>query len=413
MEIIKLNRIIKESNTIQYEFSVTKGIKHFFSEKPFFIEYSENIENVPDAVAAIPFVCNVLPIVWIVNVSLIINELDENFYKCLPAVKNGYQIMYPETPFKGEIEVLKTVSNNGEITEKCAAFFSGGLDSVQTLISHLDESPDLISIWGSDVRLNNSRGWERVYSAVEETAKEYQLTSIAIRSSFREFDREDILEEYYSKQLRDGWWHGVKHGIALLGHVAPYAYLHNLSIVYIASSNCAADGKIRCASNPLIDNHVCFGRCKVVHDGFEYNRQDKLHNIVKFCRVTGHTIPLHVCWQSQSGGNCGHCEKCYRTIAGLLAEGENPEKYGFHDIEDALNNMQIFVTEWLVDRNVLKRHWVYIHNCAVKNKRLLQKAPYWKKFKWILKADFSHPEKLRMPFCFRLQRKIRTILQML
>lgn len=205
----------------------------------------------------------------------------------------------------------------------------------------------------------------------------------------------------------------MKHGIALLGHVAPYAYLHNLSIVYIASSNCAADGKIRCASNPLIDNHVCFGRCKVVHDGFEYNRQDKLHNIVKFCRVTGHTIPLHVCWQSQSGGNCGHCEKCYRTIAGLLAEGENPEKYGFHDIEDALNNMQIFVTEWLVDRNVLKRHWVYIHNCAVKNKRLLQKAPYWKKFKWILKADFSHPEKLRMPFCFRLQRKIRTILQML
>lgn len=58
---------------------------------------------------------------------------------------------------------------------------------------------------------------------------------------------------------------------------------------------------------------------------------DKLHINVKF----------HVCLRQYQLGNCCHCEKCYRTILAILAEGKNPNDYGFNvsrDIEKRIFN---------------------------------------------------------------------------
>ena len=46
---------------------------------------------------------------------------------------------------------------------------------------------------------------------------------------------------------------------------------------------------------------------------------------------------------SQEGDNCCMCEKCYRTMAGLWAEGENPENYGFSRAYKALDLMRLYV----------------------------------------------------------------------
>ena len=59
MKEIALHRISKVGNTITYLFSASEELVEYFSEKPFVIEYPENIEAVPDAIAAIPFVCKV------------------------------------------------------------------------------------------------------------------------------------------------------------------------------------------------------------------------------------------------------------------------------------------------------------------------------------------------------------------
>ncbi|MDY2814157.1 MAG: hypothetical protein SOU03_09445 [Dorea sp.] len=404
MEKIVLHQIYKKENVISYDFSVSKGLSEFFSGKKFEIEYSEDIESVPDSIASIPFVCNILPIIWLTNSKLILKCLDRNFYDCLPNVKKGYEIMFPESEFKGELEVSKIELNESSPTSRCAMFYSGGVDSMQTLVSHLDENPDLISIWGSDIQYNNREAWDLVHKAIEEASQKCDLKDIVIHSSFRKFDNEGVLHKRFSRQLKDGWWHGVKHGIALLGHVAPYAYLHDITTMYIASSHCPADGKVRCASNPLIDNSVRFGNCKVVHDGFEYSRQDKIHNIVEFNRKNNLNLPLHVCWESQSGGNCCRCEKCYRTIVGILAEEEDPSKYGFDNWEENIKYMrQNLVLKKSMYEETFRSYWTHIQKRLFENRHFLKGKSYWKYIRWILDADFTHPEKLKMPLLYRMR----------
>lgn len=407
MEQIVLQSVIAQGNALRYVFSVSQGLEPYFSGKPFVMEYPMDISGVPEAVLAVPFVCNVLPIIWLTDSRLVLPELDKDFFDCIPNVKKGYEAMFPESVFAGEVCPERIVECRRKENGGCGALFSGGLDATQTLVDHFDEKPHLISIWGSDIRYDNEEGWKAVHDGIAETAKRFSLPDAVIRSSFREFDREGVLHETFSEQLKDGWWHGVKHGLALLGHTAPYAYCAGLATVYIAASNCPADGVVRCASNPSTDNHVRFSGCRVVHDGFAYSRQDKVGNVVGFVRKTGKPVTLHACWRSQSGSNCCRCEKCYRTIAGILAEGEDAGNFGFHKAEETLPDMQRYIVEGKVlNENLAISYWKHIHDRVCQNKPVLEKKAYWKHIKWIGDADFLRHDQLKMPLRYRVQRKL-------
>ena len=409
MEQIKVSRIIKQNNVIIYDFQVSEGLKDFFSGKVFRVEYPENIENVPDSIAVIPFVCNVLPIVWLTDSKLVLDEIDQAFYECIPNVKNGYEAMFPESHFGGELIVLHVTKCDKDADEKCAAFYSGGVDSMQTLLSHVAEKPALISVWGSDVSYDNKEGWELVKQVIQEAAQEYFLPEVTIKSTFRAFDREDILDQAFCEQLKDGWWHGIKHGIGLLGHVAPYAYLHGLSTMYIASSNCPADGEVRCASHPSIDNKVRFAECQIVHDGFQFNRQEKIRNIVKYNKTSGKEkiLHLHVCWETQTGDNCCICEKCYRTMVGLLAEQADPMDYGFKYFPSTIKNIKKIVLYSGKMNENLSLQWIPISERVIENVGVLRKTEYWKEIRWLTKTDFKNIEKIHEPFVYRIEKKIR------
>lgn len=407
METIRLNAVHKSGRCIKYDFTVTQGLGCYFSGKPFEIYYQEDMTCVPDGVAVIPFVCNVLPIIWLTDSVLKLPELDKSFYECIPEVKKGYETMFPESNFAGRIEAEHILACDRPSEGRCAAFFSGGLDATQTLISHFEEKPDLISIWGADIKFGNEEGWNNVHNGIKRTCERFRLRDVVIRSSFREFDNEGELDARFGKQLQDGWWHGVKHGIALLGHAAPYAYLNGLKRVYIGSSHCPADGKVRCASNPTIDNFVRFADCRVVHDGFEFNRQDKMHNIVQYAAETGIRIDLHVCWMSQSGSNCCRCEKCYRTMASLMAEGVSPLDYGFEYFPQTIADMQRYIVDGkALNQNLAKSCWKHIHDKACENIALLKSKNYWKYMKWIAKADFLDYENINMPLYYRIRKRL-------
>ena len=218
---LRLNTIIKENSLLQFYYTVSDDIKKYFRDTPFKIEYPENVENVPDSIAAIPFVCNVLPIIWMTNTVLQIPELDKTFYGSIPKIKAGYEIMYPEAEFKGSIKVEQIVDNHYGNTGKSAMFFSGGLDSAQTFISHLEEKPVLLAIWGSDIKYDNVEGWKLVDDVIVQTAEKFKVQKAIFHSTFREFDNEALLNSAFSPLLQDNWWHGIKHSLALLGHIAP------------------------------------------------------------------------------------------------------------------------------------------------------------------------------------------------
>ncbi|MBR3299590.1 MAG: hypothetical protein IKI64_10405 [Clostridia bacterium] len=400
MGYIKLDKILKHDKTISYEYSVSDDLRKFFNfDKSFVIDYPESVESVPDAIAAVPFVCNVLPIIWLADAKLIVNELDKAFFECIQEVRKGYESMYPETSFGGTIEVsavLDCVSpfSNGP---KSALFYSGGVDSMDSLIRHLDEKPDLISIWGSDISYDNEAGWKLLRSALVEASNKYDLNIFDIRSRFREFDKEGFLSQCYSAQLQRNYWYGIKHGLALLGHAAPYAYLHGTTMIYIASSNCPQDGMVRCASDPRTDSRVKFSNCSVFHDGYECTRQDKLRNIVQYNLGETDILPLHVCWETQTGVNCCVCEKCYRTMTGLIFENADPVHYGFPDAEKEMPFMQKRL--YLSKKTPPLKTWGRIHDDAVERQQTLRKSKYWHSIKWILKDDFLKPS-----FVWRLRK---------
>ncbi len=220
---------------------------------------------------------------------------------------------------------------------------------------------------------------------------------------FRGFDLEWELDKVYHDQMQAYWWYGLKHGLALLGHAAPYAYLHGLSVIYIASSNCEEEGKVRCASDPSLDNLVRYANCHVVHDGFEFGRQDKVHNIVQYVRQTGVTLPLHVCWESQRGSNCCECEKCYRTMVGLMAEGEEPWSYGFEDGVETLGKMRQVLIGGGKIGNTVSLEWTNIRRTIQRNREELKTKPYWRYIKWIEKVDFFQEEALKLSPAYRLR----------
>ncbi len=405
MEKITLNQIAKQSTKIIYDFSVSDGLKKYFSGEPFIIEYAENIEDVPDSIASVPFVCNMLPIIWLSNAMLEIPELDKDFFEAIPEFKKGYIQMFPESNFAGKIitKPIKNVCNN--TSTKSAALFSGGLDAVNTLVEHIDEKPHLIAIWGADIRYDNTAGWEIVYNGLKSSAGIFDLPLTVIRSTFRTVDDyERTLDADFSAQLKDGWWHGVKHSLTILGHAAPYIYLNGISILYIASSFSSEDEPVRCASMPATDNFVKFCGCQVVHDGYKYTRQDKITNVVRYHNETHTPFSLHVCWESQTGNNCCHCEKCFRTMAGIIAEGANPTDYGFSETLANIPYMHAYIIDYYARLDLFKKRWSHIQKRLIDNKQTIIATPYWKYIKWLEPINFNDTQNLKMPLMFRIRR---------
>ena len=384
-EEIVVNKVSIKEKRIEILFDVTEGLKPYFNstQRVFWVDYSIDISNVPTSIAILPFVCNVLPIIWLKDAVLQIPSLDKTFYESVPEFKRGYEKMYPMLAFRGAIETkledCSYVTDGGN-----AAFFSGGVDAFATLIAHRNEHPLLITLRGADIKLDDNGGWNNVYNHIQNTVKQFHLpTPITITSSFRTFIDEGELSQLVSKS-GDGWWHGFQHGIGLLGHAAPVAYINHIEWVYIASTFPVEEKNITCASHYTIDNYVRFSNSRVLHDQVELFRQGKIHLITQYCKTSKQYVDLRVCWISTGGKNCCHCEKCIRTMFGIMAEGEDPSNYGFNYTKKELEDSKKIIVNTLFDSpEGVRREWPPII------KRFLDTGAYKndKRVNWVYKLD--------------------------
>ena len=316
-------------NRIVYHYEVAGPWSCYFNTKNTFeITYPFDLEAVPESIRIVPFLAQVLPVSWVCDAEVSVPVCDSDFCDCLEAVKDGYRNMYPMLSFKGSLHTQKVAYEPAESENRhTLVCFSGGVDALSTTIALLEEKPILVSIWGADVPWNDEAGWKPIHELICDDAQKLGLENITVRSSFRKLLPESRLWEVVAAS-GDGWWHGFQHGLGILAHMAPAACALNAGAVYIASSFTAGD-TYTCASDPTIDNHVRFCGCRVVHDGYEMNRQEKIRRIVEYSSQHDQKIPLHVCWEKRGGENCCHCEKCWRTILGIYAQGGDPRDYGF------------------------------------------------------------------------------------
>jgi hypothetical protein len=96
---------------------------------------------------------------------------------------------------------------------------------------------------------------------------------------------------------------------------------------------------------------------------------------------------LRVCWDSRGGRNCCACEKCYRTIAGLLAEGVDPEKYGFKGISTKYERIKDDILKRFIFMDMHIPYWKDIQRRCVENRRNIHLP---QEMDWIYDYNFDH-----------------------
>lgn len=294
----------------------------FFKETTFWAKYDREITQVPKSLLIIPLLTNLLPLAWACGVDVLVQELDRKFLKSSDSVRQILQKLYPAYTFSGKLYTRAIVKNNSYSHKKKASLFSGGVDSITTFIRKKKEKPLLVTVWGSDIKLEHVDAWKKVQTEIRTFGKKNALLNAFITSNFRSFlDYSNI-----NKHFSISWWGHIQHGYALLGLCAPLSYTEGLDTIYIPSSY---SKELPWGSTPKLDNQVKWGQTSAVHDGFELTKHNKLEVISKYIKKVNPALQLRVCYKSVHGDNCGKCLKCTRTMIGLLMEGLTPNRHGF------------------------------------------------------------------------------------
>ncbi|MCR4904198.1 MAG: hypothetical protein K6A23_15170 [Butyrivibrio sp.] len=408
---IELKSINKDNNTVSFEYIVEGQWKKYFNlNEKFFITYPFDISDVPNGVLAVPFVSDFLPIIWLCDATAVVPELDQDFYDQIDNIKKGYTDMYPMLEFKGNLRVKNVSYNSVGKHDRSALLFRGGVDAYTSLFRHIDEKPILATLWGPDVDINNDSGWRKVENGIKKTAEDYKLDFIPIKTAMKKVINEPCLTGLVSAS-KDDWYHGFQHGIAIISHMAPVAYKKQLGKVYIASSFPAyAKGTYTCASDPTIDNYMSYCGCATYHDGYELDRQQKIHYIIQEKNEHDYKIRLHVCWESDSGDNCCHCEKCYRTAIEIVAEGASPNDYGFNWTKDNIKSMKRdFKYKLRLPEQSIKTRYIAPQKLMMEHKDEIIDIEL---YKWFMDMDLTRFNRyfVKSLYCSKIAGKIRKII---
>ena len=322
---IAVDRPELSGNTIRFRLHVPRPFRKYFLNDVSYVQYDGiDLKKVNNSLLAIPVISMIAPIAWAIGADIHAAELDASYLRCLAKVKDAYRSVHTNFSFSGDISAEKVIPNKFD-GDRTGLLFSGGVDSLTSYLRHRDLKPDFISIWGlPDIPPFEERFWDRMWTDIRSLADLDGITTFQVKTDmFR-----NINHELLTRQFGTGWFVGVAFGLFMLGLCAPVTAVRQIKTILIASSY-TKDYKGSSGSHPLIDNHVSWAGVKVIHDGFELSRQQKLNYLCKE-QNAGYLSHLRVCWDSALKTNCGDCEKCMRTIVGLVIEGIDPNNCNFH-----------------------------------------------------------------------------------
>lgn len=326
--------IVTEVNgkQLKIKFEGPEKLKELVEDNVLFVDYTRSIENVPENILNIVGVTSVLPLAMANEWDISVSCLDYNFIESVRKTMLGYKNMWPKLStinilVSEEIE-LPTQNFKNE-----AALYSGGIDAWATFAEHNETLNHLYTVHGADVHTENFENWRMIENSMRKMALKNNLSLDVIRSNFKEMFNTPQMSEFFYEKFADGYWHGFQHGPALVGLTAPLCYLDDINLLYIASSH-TKNLHAKLGSSPELEGVLELGKTHVSHDLYNHSRQDKINMLVS--KIKKHElddVEFRVCWEGNSESNCGTCEKCARTIGGLLASGIAPESVGFKSID--------------------------------------------------------------------------------
>jgi hypothetical protein len=217
----------------------------------------------------------------------------------------------PQVYRKIEIIPDKLVTHAPTGNRQAVAAFSGGVDSVFTVIRHNRNSLSgasyplkrcVLMVHGFDVPLNRADSIKGLKDRTAPFLKECGLALKVIRTNL-------------STQLPQDWEDSFMAQLSCCLHNYSHEFYYGL-----AGSTEPYDALVLpWGSNPATDYLLSGGTMRIIHDGAGFSRTEKVAYIAK--DETASRV-LKVCWEGkETHTNCGVCEKCIRTQANFLAVG--------------------------------------------------------------------------------------------
>lgn len=303
-----------------------------FLREDFWVEYdaSVSLSDMENTLLAIPFLLNVLPLIWISSETFRVRRLDGALAASLEETREAFRALYPRHRWDGSLRAdeVTPVADSAAGRNK-AMLFSGGVDSVYSALRHR-RPLELITILSSlgvfDWREPDSNRAAREYFERFAECHGHRLHFVA--SNLGTLISPQALRGIWPRPRF--WLNEVQHGLGFAGITAPVLRARGVHRLVIAG--CEADHYgVPYGSSPSILNAVRWDRVRAATHGTGKRRQEKIRFLLLGREQHGAPqLALRPCLRpTRQFKNCGWCAKCLQTEAGLLAEGGPLRAFGF------------------------------------------------------------------------------------
>lgn len=329
---IEISSLHVSDNRLSVKLNFSEDIGKYFLMDYFVAEYDEKIENVDKSILSIPILSTVITIAWAAGADVYMECLDKTYLDALGKVEAVFREWFPQFSFSTKIYVRNIVSNEFN-NKRYALLFSGGLDSLTSYIRNKEKRPTLISIWGADnasPEYKKEESWSKFRNKLLSFANQEEVDIRFIKTNTGELINDKLLTEEYG-EFEGEWWEIVSHGLIYTGLSAPVT-ANGIETLLMASSY-TNEYKKPNGSHVFVYADMSWGRgTKVVYDSHDLTRQGKIRSLLS---GNSQYYPYVSVCQIHRESNCGFCEKCWRTITGLVLEDVDPQKCNF-DIKNGI-----------------------------------------------------------------------------
>ncbi|WP_254524310.1 hypothetical protein [Natrinema caseinilyticum] len=328
MSSILIDQLTADGETLECSVRASTDLERFITDEPFRTRYDVPIEDVPDGVLVIPVLAQLCPVAWANGADVYVDEVDGTFARALEEVEASLCEMHDFLE-GGTLYARRTIDPDPDPGDESGLLFTGGVDSTSSYVRHREESPTVISIRGWTITPDaaDDGKWDALRTRVSGFAEDHDLETAFVESNMLSFLDHPMLLAHYKRYVDGGWYSSVGHGLGLLGLCAPLAYARGIEDLYVAATHW--DGiDLEWGSRPDVDECVRWAGTECHHDAYELTRQERLDLIADYVRSEDPTLQLQTC-NDRMDGNCGQCEKCYRTAVGLRLAGLEPSDHGY------------------------------------------------------------------------------------
>jgi hypothetical protein len=382
---INVTNISVRNHKIVYRLDCSPLLKKYFTQDTYFVEYGPDVDisNVDKSILVIPMLSVVVPIAWAVGADIVIDSLDDTYFRSLNKIEKVFREFFPLFSFATKLQVKNIVTNKFG-GKRSAVLFSGGLDSTVSYVRNKDHKPDLIPVLGWAPRLHDLKRWNKINEIANCIAVQDAIKNLPVITDIS-YINTALLD--YEFRFHDNWYSYVAHGLALTSLCAPVTAVRAIGAVYIASSN-PIEFTDPWGSHPLIDNNVAWADVAVIHDAYPLSRQEKIEYIS--AAAPEYLANLMVCYEHKK--NCGRCGKCLYTIAGLVLQGVDPRECNFNLDKNVFQHIkkELLSGEIQQDATVVVE-WLHIqkHIPEQINNDLFGSKEF---FTWFRKFDLRKPK---------------------